>query len=60
MRLTQKCLQLEDLATKSQLLEVELERKTKQLKDATAKAAIEAEKRKAAKQVIKSLTAQVG
>ncbi|XP_009598715.1 PH, RCC1 and FYVE domains-containing protein 1-like [Nicotiana tomentosiformis] len=51
--------QLEDLARKSQLLEVELERKTKQLKDVTAKAAIEEEKRKAAKQVIKSLTAQL-
>ncbi|XP_060214565.1 PH, RCC1 and FYVE domains-containing protein 1-like [Lycium barbarum] len=50
---------LEELASKSQLLEAELERKTKQLKDATAKAAIEAEKRRAAKHVIKSLTAQL-
>ncbi|KAL3336961.1 hypothetical protein AABB24_029572, partial [Solanum stoloniferum] len=51
--------QLEELASKSQLLEAELERKTKQLMDATAKAAVEAEKRRAAKHVIKSLTAQL-
>ncbi|PHU02670.1 hypothetical protein BC332_27921 [Capsicum chinense] len=51
--------QLEELASKSQLLEAELGSKTKQLKDATAKAAIEAEKRRAAKHVIKSLTAQL-
>ncbi|KAH0756250.1 hypothetical protein KY290_026520 [Solanum tuberosum] len=51
--------QLEELASKSQLLEAELGRKTKQLMDATAKAAVEAEKRRAAKHIIKSLTAQL-
>ncbi|KAK4376710.1 hypothetical protein RND71_003006 [Anisodus tanguticus] len=51
--------QLEELASKSLLLEAELEKKTKQLKDATARAAVEAEKRRAAKHVIKSLTAQL-
>lgn len=56
-----KCLraQVEELASKSQFLEVELERKSRQLKEATAQAADEAEKSTAAKQVIKSLSAQL-
>ncbi|KAI3467365.1 hypothetical protein Pfo_024028 [Paulownia fortunei] len=51
--------QVEKLTSKSQLLEAELERKSKQLKEMTARAADEAEKSKAAKEVIKSLTAQL-
>ncbi|CDP00317.1 unnamed protein product [Coffea canephora] len=56
-----KCLraQVEELASKSQFLEVELEKKSRQLKEATAQAADEAEKNRAAKQVIKSLSAQL-
>lgn len=42
------------------MLEAELDRKTKQLKEMSARAADESEKSKAAKEVIKSLTAQVG
>ncbi|PSS28730.1 Ultraviolet-B receptor like [Actinidia chinensis var. chinensis] len=51
--------QVEDLTSKSQLLEAELERTSRQLKEATELAADEAEKCKAAKVVIKSLTAQL-
>ncbi|XP_062014897.1 PH, RCC1 and FYVE domains-containing protein 1 [Rosa rugosa] len=51
--------QVESLARKSQLQEVELERTTKQLKDAIAIADAEAAKCKAAKEVIQSLTAQL-
>ncbi|KAK6159979.1 hypothetical protein DH2020_003360 [Rehmannia glutinosa] len=51
--------QIENLTSKSQLLEAELERKSKQLKEMTARAADEAEKSKAAKEVIKSLTIQL-
>lgn len=51
---------MERLSTKSQLLESELERKSQQLNEAAARAADEAEKSQAAKEVIKSLTAQVG
>ena len=48
---------MEELASKSQFLEVELEKKSRQLKEATAQAADAAEKNRAAKQVIKSLSA---
>ncbi|KAI8020712.1 PH, RCC1 and FYVE domains-containing protein 1 [Camellia lanceoleosa] len=51
--------QVEDLTRKSQLLEAEVERSARELKEATASAANEAEKCKAAKDVIKSLTAQL-
>ncbi|GMN41824.1 hypothetical protein TIFTF001_011043 [Ficus carica] len=51
--------QVEDLTHKSQNLEAELENTAKQLKDITAIAADEAEKSKSAKDVIKSLTAQL-
>nr|GMC63389.1 PH, RCC1 and FYVE domains-containing protein 1-like isoform X1 [Ipomoea batatas]GME19403.1 PH, RCC1 and FYVE domains-containing protein 1-like isoform X1 [Ipomoea batatas] len=56
-----KCLraQVEELASKSQFLEAELERKTMQVKEATAKAAEESEKSQAAKEVITSLYAQL-
>ena len=50
---------MESLTRKSQLLEVELERTTKQLKEAISIAGEETAKCKAAKEVIKSLTAQV-
>ncbi|KAL8533851.1 hypothetical protein ACS0TY_010034 [Phlomoides rotata] len=50
---------VEKLTCKSQILEAELDRKTKQLKEMTARAADESEKSKAAKEVIKSLTAQI-
>ncbi|GFP86184.1 ultraviolet-b receptor uvr8 [Phtheirospermum japonicum] len=50
---------VENLTSKSQHLEAELERQRKQLKEVTARAADEAEKSKAAKEVIKSLTAQL-
>jgi len=50
---------VENLSRKTQLQEVELERTTKQLKEAIAFAAEETAKCKAAKEVIKSLTAQV-
>lgn len=52
-------LQVENLSRKAQLQEVELERTTKQLKEALSFAAGEATKCNAAKEVIKSLTAQV-
>lgn len=55
----EETLQVEDLTHKSQNLEAELENTAKQLKDITAIAADEAEKSKSAKDVIKSLTAQV-
>ncbi|KAL3511138.1 hypothetical protein ACH5RR_030539 [Cinchona calisaya] len=51
--------QVEELASKSKLLEAELERKSRQLKEAMAQAADEAEKSRAAKDVIKSLSAQL-
>lgn len=51
--------QVENLTRKAQLQEVELERTTKQLKEAIAIAGEETSKCKAAKEVIKSLTAQV-
>ncbi|KAA8532991.1 hypothetical protein F0562_032892 [Nyssa sinensis] len=51
--------QVEDLSSKSLFLEAELERTSRQLKEATELAADEAEKCKAAKDVIKSLTAQL-
>lgn len=50
---------MEGLTHKAQLKEVELERTTKQLKEAIAVAGEETAKCKAAKEVIKSLTAQV-
>nr|CAD1840032.1 unnamed protein product [Ananas comosus var. bracteatus] len=51
--------QVESLTRKLQLQEAELERTTKQLKEAVAIAGEEAAKCKAAKEVIKSLTAQL-
>ena len=51
--------QVENLTRKAQLQEVELERTTQQLKEAVAIAEEETAKCKAAKEVIKSLTAQV-
>lgn len=50
---------MDNLTSKSQHLEAELERTTKQLKEAIAIAGEEAAKCKAAKEVIKSLTVQV-
>ncbi|KAJ4977997.1 hypothetical protein NE237_008777 [Protea cynaroides] len=51
--------QVENLTRKVQLQEVEMERTTKQLKEAIAIAGEETAKCKAAKEVIKSLTAQL-
>ncbi|XP_039118003.1 PH, RCC1 and FYVE domains-containing protein 1-like isoform X2 [Dioscorea cayenensis subsp. rotundata] len=51
--------QVENLTRKAQLQEIELERTTKQLKEAIAIAEEETVKCKAAKEVIKSLTAQL-
>ncbi|KAL3824139.1 hypothetical protein ACJIZ3_020168 [Penstemon smallii] len=51
--------QVDEFMSKSQHLEAELERKSRQLKEVSARAADEAEKNKAAKEVIKSLTAQL-
>ncbi|KAK6164088.1 hypothetical protein DH2020_000952 [Rehmannia glutinosa] len=51
--------QVETLTCKAQLQEVEIERTTKQLKEAIAIAGEETAKCKAAKEVIKSLTAQL-
>ncbi|XP_051146178.1 PH, RCC1 and FYVE domains-containing protein 1-like [Andrographis paniculata] len=51
--------QVEKLTSKSRHLETELERKFEQLKAATSQAAEEAEKNKAAKEVIKSLGTQL-
>ncbi|KAM1102738.1 hypothetical protein ACFX19_011530 [Malus domestica] len=51
--------QVEGLTLKSQHLEAELQRTSKKLKEVSAIAADEAEKRKSAKEVIKSLTAQL-
>ncbi|XP_047178682.1 PH, RCC1 and FYVE domains-containing protein 1-like isoform X1 [Vigna umbellata] len=51
--------QVEDLTRKSKSLEAELERTSKQLKEVTTVAADEAGKCKSAKEVIKSLTAQL-
>lgn len=53
-------MQVEDLTRKSQLLEAEVEKTSKQLKHVTAIAENEAENCKSAKEVIRSLTAQVG
>lgn len=50
---------MENLTHKAQLQEAELERTTKQLKEAIAITGEETAKCKAAKEVIKSLTAQV-
>lgn len=50
---------MEDLTHKVQLRDIELEKATKQLKEAIALAGEETAKCKAAKEVIKSLTAQV-
>lgn len=50
---------MENLTRKAQLQEIELERSGKQLKEAIAIAGEETAKCKAAKEVIKSLTAQV-
>ena len=50
---------METLTRKAQLQEIELERTTKQLKEAIAIAGEETERCKAAKEVIRSLTAQV-
>ena len=52
-------MQVEDLTHKSQFLEAELEKTSRQLKEATAMAQEEAEKNKAAQEVIRSLTSQV-
>lgn len=52
-------MQVEELTHKAQLQDIELERTTKQLKEAIAVAGEESAKCKAAKEVIKSLTAQV-
>ena len=52
-------MQVQDLTSRSQLQEIELEKTTRQLKEALALAAEETAKCKAAKEVIKSLTAQV-
>ncbi|KAI3452828.1 hypothetical protein Pfo_009491 [Paulownia fortunei] len=51
--------QVEELTRKTQLLEAEMERKSKQLEEVTARAADEAGNSKAAKEVIKSLNAQL-
>ncbi|KAL8160988.1 hypothetical protein V2J09_012477 [Rumex salicifolius] len=51
--------QVEDLTRKTQLQETELEKTTKQLKEAISIAGEETAKCKAAKEVIKSLTAQL-
>ncbi|XP_042498405.1 PH, RCC1 and FYVE domains-containing protein 1-like [Macadamia integrifolia] len=51
--------QVEELTSKSQLLEAELERTSRKLMDASAKAGDETAKCKAAKEVIKSLTSQL-
>ena len=52
-------MQVEELTRKAQLQELELERTTKQLKEAIAVADEETAKCTAAKEVIKSPTAQV-
>lgn len=52
-------MQVDDLTRNVQLQEIELERTTKQLKEAIEVAGEESSKCKAAKEVIKSLTAQV-
>lgn len=51
---------MEELTSKSVHLEAELERTSKQLKTVTAIAEDEAEKCNSAKEVIKSLSVQVG
>lgn len=50
---------MEELTSKSQLLEAELEKTMRQLREATTVAGEETSKCKAAKEVIKSLSAQV-
>ncbi|XP_017973996.1 PREDICTED: uncharacterized protein LOC18604653 isoform X1 [Theobroma cacao] len=51
--------QVEDLTVKSQVLEEKLERTSRQLKEAVGTAHEEAEKNKASKEVIRSLTVQL-
>ncbi|KAJ8773704.1 hypothetical protein K2173_006354 [Erythroxylum novogranatense] len=51
--------QVEELTIKTQNLEAELEKKSRQLKEVTAIAADEAEKCKSAREVIKLMTAQI-
>ncbi|KAK8710724.1 hypothetical protein V6N13_146037 [Hibiscus sabdariffa] len=51
--------QVEDLTSKSQFLEAKLEKTSRQLKEAMATASEEAEKNKASKEVIRSLTEQL-
>ncbi|KAK4741385.1 hypothetical protein SAY87_024973 [Trapa incisa] len=51
--------QVEDLTSKSHHLEIELEKTTRKLKEVTTKASNEAQRRKTAKEVIKSLMAQL-
>ncbi|CAN1357307.1 PH, RCC1 and FYVE domains-containing protein 1 [Linum perenne] len=51
--------QVEDLISRNQRLEAELERKSKQLKQVTSLASDEAEKCRSAKEAIKSLTSQL-
>ncbi|KAK4402965.1 PH, RCC1 and FYVE domains-containing protein 1 [Sesamum angolense] len=58
-RATTSSFSVEKLTSKTQVLEAKLARKSKQLKEMNARAADEAEKSKAAKEVIKSLTAQL-
>lgn len=53
-------LQVDDLTRKTRVQEIELERTTQQLKEAVKIVGEESAKCKAAKEVIKSLTAQVG
>lgn len=57
--LFQFIMQVEELTRKTHLQDVELEKTSKQLKEAIAIAGEETAKCKAAKEVIKSLTAQV-
>lgn len=52
-------MQVEELTRKSEFLEHELEKVTRQLQEATSTAGEESAKCKAAKEVIRSLTAQV-
>lgn len=57
--LNRRLSQVENLTRKAQLQDVELERTSKQLKEAISIASEEAARCNAAKEVIKSLTAQV-
>ncbi|XP_039007891.1 PH, RCC1 and FYVE domains-containing protein 1-like [Hibiscus syriacus] len=51
--------QVEDLTSKSQFLEAKLENTSRQLKEATHTASVEAEKNNASKELIRSLTEQL-